>query len=62
KVAVVYSNLDDKVSVKKGQEVKDGDVIGKVGNTTSVESLEGAHVHVTATKDGKSIDPMTLIK
>lgn len=62
KIAVIYSNLEDKVSVKKGQEVKDGDVIGKVGNTTSVESLDGSHVHVTATKDGKTIDPMTLIK
>lgn len=62
KLVVVYSNLDDKVCVKKGQEVKDGDLIGKVGNTTSVESLEGPHIHVTATKDGKAIDPMTLIK
>lgn len=62
KVTVVYSNLDSKVSVKKDQEVKEGDVIGKVGNTTSVESLDGPHVHVTAQKDGKSIDPMILIK
>lgn len=62
KVEVIYSNLDDKVSVKKGQEVKSGDVIGKVGNSTTVESLDGPHVHLTATKDGKSIDPMSLIK
>lgn len=62
KVEVTYSNLDDKVSVKKGQEVKAGDVIGKVGNSTTVESLDGPHVHLTATKDGKSIDPMSLIK
>jgi hypothetical protein len=62
KISVVYSNLEDKVSVKKGQEIKDGDVIGKVGNTTSVESLDEPHVHLTATKNGQSIDPMTLIK
>ncbi|MGL5642734.1 MAG: peptidoglycan DD-metalloendopeptidase family protein [Paraclostridium sp.] len=62
KTTVVYSNLDSKLSVKKDQELKDGDVIGKVGNTTSVESLDGPHVHLTATKDGKSLDPMTLIK
>lgn len=62
KVSVVYSNLDEKVSVKKGQEIKDGDVIGKVGNTTSVESLDAPHVHLTVTKDGNSTDPMTLIK
>lgn len=62
KVSVIYSNLDDKVSVKKGQAVKEGDVIGKVGNTTTVESVEDSHVHLSATKDGKAIDPMTLIK
>ncbi len=62
KLTVVYSNLDSKLSVKKNEEIKEGDVVGKVGNTTSVESLDGSHVHVTAYKDGKSIDPMTLIK
>ncbi|MGL5714089.1 MAG: peptidoglycan DD-metalloendopeptidase family protein [Paraclostridium sp.] len=62
KVVVTYANLDEKTSVKKGQELKEGDVIGKVGNTTSVESLDDSHIHLTATKDGKSIDPMNLIK
>ena len=62
KVTVVYSNLDSKTSVEKNQEVKDGDVLGKVGDTSSVESLDGPHVHLTASKNGKSIDPMTLIK
>lgn len=62
KITVVYSNLDSKTLVKKGQKVSEGDTIGKVGNTTMVESLEDSHIHVTATKDGKSIDPMKLIK
>ncbi len=62
KITVVYSNLDSKVLVKKGQKVSEGDTIGKVGNTTMVESLEDSHIHVTATQDGKSIDPMKLIK
>ena len=62
KLIVIYSNLEEKVSVKKGQEVKEGDIIGKVGNSTTVESLDGPHVHLTATKNGKAIDPMTLIK
>lgn len=62
KLIVIYSNLEEKVSVKKGQEVKEGDIIGKVGNSTTVESLDGPHVHLTATKNGKAINPMTLIK
>lgn len=61
-VVVVYSNLDEKTNVKKGQEVTEGQVLGTVGNTTSVESEDGAHVHVEAFKGEESIDPMTLIK
>lgn len=61
-VVVVYSNLDEKTNVKKGQEVTEGKVLGTVGNTTSVESEDGTHVHVEAFKGEESIDPMTLLK
>ena len=61
-VVVIYSNLDEKTSVKKGQEITEGQILGKVGNTTSVESEDGIHVHVEAFNGEKSIDPMTLIK
>ena len=61
-VVVVYSNLDEKTNVKKGQEVTEGQVLGTVGNTTSVESEDGTHVHVEAFKCEESIDPMTLLK
>ena len=59
---VIYSNLDEKTNVKKGQEVTEGQVLGTVGNTTSVESEDGIHVHVEAFNGEESIDPMTLIK
>lgn len=61
-VVVVYSNLDEKTNVKKGQEVTEGQVLGTIGNTTSVESEDGTHVHVEAFKGDEYIDPMTLIK
>ena len=61
-VVVVYSNLDEKISVEKGQEVTEGQILGTVGNTTSVESEDGTHVHIEAFKGEESIDPMTLIK
>ncbi len=61
-VTIVYSNLDKKVSVKKGQEVKEGQVIGLVGNTSFVESKEESHIHIEAYQDNKSIDPMNFIK
>ena len=58
----IISNLDEKTNVKKGQEVTEGQVLGTVGNTTSVESEDGTHVHVEAFKGEESIDPMTLLK
>ena len=61
-VVVVYSNLDKKTNVKKGQEVTEGQVLGTVGDTTSVEGEDGTHVHVEAFKGQESIDPMTLLK
>ena len=61
-VVVVYSNLDEKTNVKKGQEIVEGQVLGTVGHTTSVESEESTHIHVEAFKDEESIDPMTLLK
>lgn len=59
---VVYSNLNEKTNVKKGQEVTEGQVLGIVGNTTSVESKDGEHIHIEAFKSNQSIDPMTLLK
>ena len=59
---VVYSNLNEKTNVKKGQEVTEGQVLGIVGNTTSVESKDGEHIHIEAFKENQSIDPMTLLK
>ncbi|HSQ33824.1 MAG TPA: M23 family metallopeptidase [Peptostreptococcaceae bacterium] len=62
KTILVYSNLDKNSIVKVDQSVKAGDTIGKVGNTSTVESAEGAHLHLEAFKDGKSINPMNLMK
>jgi len=61
-IVVVYSNLDEKTNVKKGQEIVEGQVLGTVGDTTSVESEDGAHIHVEVFKGEESIDPMTLLK
>lgn len=59
---VVYSNLSKDTKVKKDQEIKSGDILGTVGNTSSVESQDGSHVHVEAFKGKEYIDPMNLIK
>lgn len=59
---VVYSNLDENLTVKKGDVIKEGDTLGKVGETTLVEVTEGPHIHVEVFKDSKSVDPMSVIK
>ncbi|MPQ45496.1 peptidoglycan DD-metalloendopeptidase family protein [Marinifilum sp. N1E240] len=49
----VYGHLS-KVSVKKGQKVKKGDVIGKVGSTGR---STGAHLHYEIIKNKKRVNP-----
>ncbi len=56
-----FCGLADTVKVKKGQEVKLGDVIGEVGNTSLVENADESHLHLAMKKDNKWIDPMTVI-
>lgn len=61
-IVVVYSNLNEKIEVKKDQTIKEGESLGIVGDTSAVESEEGTHVHIEAFKEKESIDPMSLIK
>lgn len=54
-----YSGMKD-VSLKVGETVKMGKVIGTVGTVPS-EILDKPHLHFSATKDGKAISPLDLI-
>lgn len=57
-----YANLKSAVNVKKGQEVKLGDVIGAVGDTCDIERAEGSHLHFGVKKNDNWIDPFSLIQ
>lgn len=50
------------IGVKKGQQVKTGDVLGTVGISAPVEAAEEAHVHFEMKKDGKYVDPEEYVK
>ncbi len=58
----LYSNLLSTEFVQVGEEVKQGQSIGTVGNTATFEIADDAHLHFEITKDGKTINPTELIK
>ncbi len=57
----VYAGLSTDVPVKIGQAVALGDVIGYVGNTSVVESLEESHLHLGLRVNGEWADPLTVL-
>ncbi len=61
-IKTVYGNLDETVSVKEGQSVTKGTVIGKVGATAKFEVDDAPHVHFEIWQSGKTVDPAKYIK
>ena len=57
-VISLYAHLS-KIKVKKGQKVKQGQIIGKVGKTGRVT---GPHLHWSIYLNGNAIDPALFIK
>ncbi|MCI9287424.1 MAG: M23 family metallopeptidase [Clostridia bacterium] len=58
----LYANLLTAEFVKVGEQVKQGQSIGTVGDTATFEIADEAHLHFEITKNGEQIDPTTLIK
>ncbi len=57
----VYSNLMAKPTVKKGDKVSPGDIIGGVGDTAIGETAQTSHIHLEVIRDGAQIDPETVL-
>lgn len=55
-----YCGIKQGTSVSIDDEVKMGDVIGKLG-TIPIESEDTPHLHFEAVKDGKTVDPMLVL-
>ena len=53
----VYKNLDDILAVNENEEIKKGDLIGRVGESSIIEKQMEAHLHFEVIKDGKAINP-----
>jgi len=56
-----YANLGTKEMVEEGIQVKQGDHIGTVGETASIEMLIDSHLHFEARKDGELVDPRSIL-
>lgn len=59
-LTVKYCGLDDSVKLKKGDTVKKGEIIGKIG-MLPIESADPAHIHVETTVDGKAVNPLEAL-
>ena len=58
----IYSNLNKKLNVKRGDRVNKGEVIGSVGKSAAFEIADDYHLHFEI-KNGKSyVNPNTLYK
>lgn len=58
----LYSNLLSTEFVQVGEEVKQGQSIGTVGNTATFEIADQSHLHFEIIKDGVQQDPGLVIK
>lgn len=60
-LTVEYCGLAKELSVKTGQEVQEGAVIGKTSDTCQAEIVQQPHLHLGVKQGGKWIDPMSVI-
>ena len=58
----IYSNLLTAEFVKEGEEVKQGQTIGTVGNTAVFEVADEPHLHFEILKDNEYLNPSEYIK
>lgn len=60
-IVSVYSGLTPAVTVKKGQTVESGDVIGAVGQTAKCEIALTPHLHFAILKDNAYVNPLVTM-
>lgn len=58
---LIYGQLKE-LLVKEGDSLKSGTTIGHVSEPTKYYTKEGSNVYFEVRKDGKSMDPMTLLQ
>lgn len=59
--SLVYGQLEN-VTVKVGDTIKEGAVLGKVAAPTKYYSVEGSNLYFQVLKDEETMNPMTLLR
>ena len=57
----IYKSLGSDIPVKVGDKVKAGDKLGTASNSMMSELNTGAHLHFELKKNGKYVNPSTLL-
>ena len=57
----VYSNLDNEITLKEGDKIKQGEVVGTVGVSAAGELADQSHLHFEIIKDEMQVNPLDLI-
>ena len=57
-----YANLQSHPTVKAGDSVSAGEIIGAVGTTARAEAAQSPHLHFSVEKDGDAVDPDEFLK
>ena len=58
---IVYGQLKD-LAVSKGDEVSEGQVIGKIAKPTKYYSVEGANLYYQVKQKGETVNPLVLLR
>lgn len=59
---VQYCGLAKELNVKAGQEVKQGEIIGKTSDTNQCEIMQQPHLHLAVKQNGEWIDPLSVVR
>lgn len=59
-IKTVYRNLGKEATVKEKQEIKKGQKIGNVGDTSNGEAKDETHIHFEVIKNGEIVNPNVI--
>ena len=59
-IKTIYRNLSKEISIKENEQVKKGQVIAKVGETSIGECKDEPHIHFEVVKNGEIVNPSII--